>query len=285
MRTHALSLFCLAAILLSGLTRPAIAQDDACRFLTTFYKQYMGDPHEIMPAEQQDSLLRHGCTPALCEKLRRMTLATDAVALFRAQDINEYMLQSLRAAPLEESDWYLVTWQWRADAELERISLRLEQMGEGWKIAYVTPVYLGAACGDSLFYRPGEAPTQVKDTGTAGEFLRSFYAAYAALYATLQPGTAAEAARLRKAWLLPQAEADFSQAEAEGKSDGSEGYDLLLCNFDFERTYIPLIRYTPLGENTFRIDFPHSSFYLKATLSHTRDGWRFARLRQKYDRP
>lgn len=64
MRTHALSLFCLAAILLSGLTRPAIAQDDACRFLTTFYKQYMGDPHEIMPYEQQDSLLRHGCTPA-----------------------------------------------------------------------------------------------------------------------------------------------------------------------------------------------------------------------------
>lgn len=278
----------LKAVCLMGLFAwmslwPLRAQGDGSAFLMSFYKQYVGFCLDASGEPGEDSLLRCSLTPAFREKLWRMTSSCDANALLRAQDCNEQMLRSLRVEPLDAAGWYCASWQWEAGGEAVRLPVRLERAGESWRIAYVTPERLGACSGDTLFFRPGEARCAVEAEGDGCAFLRSFYDAYAAVYATLQPGVAREAAGLRKAWLTPAGQADFRRYEEEGELDGGRGYDALLCDFDFDRPLIPRIRIGLLDERTAEVHFPSSPFCLEVLLLRTAGGYRIDGLRRKYE--
>lgn len=227
--------------------------EEGRRFLTGFYRKYISIFLTTCRPEPLDSLLETVLTPACSEKLDGMGYAVGADPVIRAQDSNEEALRSLSVRNVQGL-WYEVSYAWTKNEPCTRIPVRLTEDGSAWKILYITPDYWDNRATDSLFYV--ERPVCPVDSVSPIAFVRSFYAAYTAEHATLQPGAAGRLAALRNRWLTPEARARFLREEEAWKLDGTPDYDLLISGFFFDRLQQAAMRITQVGDRTFHIFLP-----------------------------
>ena len=180
------------------------------------------------------SLLDSCLTPHAREMYGRMVMEHGCDMLVLAQDVPDDFEETLAVTALGHG-WYRMEYEdpWRGG----KVSNYFFVTGEGQdgrcRIAYVHG-FAGELAADSIdasnlfWVKRGGVPV---GGGTALEFLRSFYRAYAAEYLSLDADVARGTGMLRERYLSAEAR---NQCEALGKEyaeDGMDGYDALIGGF------------------------------------------------------
>ena len=150
--------------------------------IQSFYKGYM-EAINTNNDEQLMQLIQRFLTPEMREKRSRLNCATDADEMIRAQDVSDYVSQSVRCKHLE-GNWYEISYRFYPQDSLEYIPLRVTGDGEQVRISYVTPYWGGRKYGDELF---DIDKVEVDDRQDAKTFVETFYKSYAYYYVKMVP--------------------------------------------------------------------------------------------------
>ncbi len=228
-----------------------------------FYKNYI--KADFLPERRSNDLLKKKyLTKGLIEKLRRVGTAMDADPIIRAQDVNEHMLETIKAKHLE-GNWYMVEFDWypsgdkaydwnvSGDKGHQEIPLRVTRADGHYMIDYITPYWNGSSYGDSLLLNT--LPKQPIDSSSPMSLLKTFYAAYVSEYCSMPEGLVPRLEALRNAHLTPNALAQFEQSANEYKLDSEFNYDLLIDYFDFDCVWIPSMTYEQIDQNTYQMRY------------------------------
>jgi hypothetical protein len=251
-------LFCVMFSLLAAQCQKSVTQEnvvaqEAIRTITDFYKAYTSN--FLSEISSNDSLVRQYLTQGLIEKTGRMTAVTDSDPIIRAQDFREDIMETLKVKYLE-GNWYMLSYDWVVDSEVNHtdIPLRVTKTDGHYMIDYITPAWNGSLHGDSLLYNH---PERVEiDASTPLSLLKTFYTAYTMEYCSMSSGLNRRLAALRAEYLTSSALAQFEEAANEYKLlDGHDNYDLLIDNFDFDRLWIPSMKYVQLDKDAYRISY------------------------------
>jgi hypothetical protein len=100
--------------------------------------------------------------------------------------------------------------------------------------------------------------------------LETFYTAYTTAYCSLP--TRHQLATLRAAHLTPRALAQFEEAANEYLQDGRKDYDLLIAYFDFDRSWLPSMKFTRLPDDTYQLSYAIGDTRYRVQLAITRTG-------------
>ncbi|WP_418992439.1 DUF3828 domain-containing protein [Alistipes sp.] len=217
-----------------------------------FYAAYLTDL--LQEGSRRDSLLRTFLTPELVAKLERVSRATGADPIIRAQDTTPDALRTLTVRE-QGNDWYLVGYRTDADeaATSVEIPVRTGMRDGACRIVYITPPWHGSRCGDELLACPQTAPEI--DAGTASSFLSGFYTAYLSVYCAMPADLDDRLAALRSRCLTQNAREEWVRAEAGNRLDGAPGYDLMIGQFDFDPLWLPTLEIVPQGNDRFRVSY------------------------------
>lgn len=241
----------LIAMLLLPFTAEAGAQSATAEQIRGFFAGYM-KAVDNSDNGLCDTLLGEFLTPEMREKKGRLTAATDADPLLRAQDVSDYGRRTLQCRHLE-GDWYEVSYRWgEEDTTGTYIPLKVTA-GTGGKvrIAYVTPECEGRKYGDGMFHIQA---TKVDDSSDALTFVQTFYKAYARLYAKMVPHLERELERLRKAYCTPEMLERYAAIKQEYLEEDSDIDPLIDCA-DFDAFWYASLRVEPLTDNTFMVSY------------------------------
>jgi hypothetical protein len=232
-----------------------IVEQEIIQAIRDFYVAYTTN-FISASAVSNDSLVRNFLTKNLIERVDRMRTASGADPIIRAQDFREDIIKTIKVRHLE-SNWYEVRYDdyspWVADNRDRHtaIPLRVTKMEGHYMINYITPHWNGALYGDSLLYDYPER--QEVDASTPMSLLKTFYMAYTTAYCSLPENLNRQLATLRTGYLTPNALAQFESAGNEYMLDGEENYDLLIDGFDFDRLWIPSIKFTQLDGDIYQL--------------------------------
>ncbi|MFR1234827.1 MAG: hypothetical protein ACLSC9_00600 [Barnesiella sp.] len=216
--------------------------------IKAFYSEYM---HNLMHGNdsQNKGLCEKYITRALIQKIQRISYATGADAIIRAQDVNEAAIQSLYVEDLGDN-WYLVHYLWDIDDKGSdtEIPLKVQKAGDTCQIVYITPVWSGSLYGDKLLSNKEIVPREISQkSGQA--FLESFYKTYLNPYIRISENLQPDLEILRTKYLTRNAAQEFNLAEQNQLADGVKGYDLLIDNFDFDYLWHKSLHISSLGDN------------------------------------
>ena len=221
--------------------------------IRNFYGAYTADL--LSDNSSPDSLMKKYLTKRLIEKVGRMRTATGADPIVRAQDFTESSRNTLDIKYLDEN-WYLVGYRYSSrgsqDTVHTNIPLRVTKTDGRYMIDYITPVWNGSLYGDSLLF--DHPVPQAIDASAPLLLLKTFYAAYTMEYCSMPEDLMPRLEALRKKYLTPNALSQFEAAANESKQDGQVGYDLLIDYFDFDRLWLPSVKFTQLeDEDTYQM--------------------------------
>ena len=226
-----------------------VPKEEAIRTIRTFYKMYMSDS---MPQEEQTKFMTEG----LMGKMGRVTVSTGAVAVLRAQDTADGMLESLAVRPLQ-GNWYMVSYTSNPGTEYERtenIPVHVRRQGGRCMLDYITPGWHDALYGDSLIGDSLHIPS-VRMTSPQ-EFVRSFYESYTMLYASMPVGLENKLKKVRQEYLTDEALKLFENKRNDNrKRYGSPGYDALIDDFDFDNLWRRTLKVVPQENNMFQVTY------------------------------
>jgi hypothetical protein len=221
-----------------------------------------------------DSLMKKYLTKRLIEKTGRMRTATGADPVIRAQDFTESARNTLDINYLNEN-WFMVgysySWHGGKDTLHTNIPLRVTQADGRYLIDYITPIWNGSLYGDSLLF--DHPVPQTIDASAPLPFLKTFYAAYTMEYCNMPEYLMPRLVALQKKYLTPNALVQFEAAANEYSLDGSIGYDLLIDYFDFDRLWLPSVKFTLLdNEDTCQMCYMRGETLCTIKLQVTRQG-------------
>ncbi len=219
-----------------------------------------------------DSLIKKYLTKRLIEKVRRIRTATGADPIVRAQDFIKDMVETLKFNHLY-NNWYLVGYRYSSrggqDTVHTNIPLRVTKTDGRYMIDYITPVWNGSLYGDSLLF--DHPVPQAIDASAPLLLLKTFYAAYTMEYCSMPEDLMPRLDVLRKKYLTPNALSQFEAAANESKQDGQVGYDLLIDYFDFDRLWLPSVKFTQLeDEDTYQMCYMRGETLCTIKLKVTR---------------
>lgn len=231
-------------------TSDTIIEQKAIDLIKDFYKVCLAE-HPSKPLDSVNIKLTKG----LVEKLNKVRTATDCDPIIRAQDTSDDVLETLTVKHLS-GNWYMVSYTWGKGGEFEstqNIPVRVARIDGQYMIDYITPVYYDSLYGDSLVCDNPVIPTI--NASEPLSFVKTFYDAYTLKYSSIPEGLAGQLAALRKEYLTDNALKQFEVAEKEAMIDGERGYDLLICDFDFENLWRPSIKVVPLNKDTYEVSY------------------------------
>lgn len=225
---------------------------EAVKMIKDFYVSYTTNLLNDRDAVN-DALVRRCLTEALIAKVKRMTSATDADPIIRAQDFSQEAVRSLRVKHLD-GNWYMVSYALPCgDEEFTYIPLRVIKLDGRYKIDYITPEWNNVMYGDSLLFK--HHIHQSVDASTPLSFLKTFYEAYTMEYCSMPADLARRLKTLRAKYCTSSALAQFQAASIKNKIDCCPGYDLLIDYFDFDRLWIRSMTYTHLGKDIYQMHY------------------------------
>lgn len=216
-----------------------------------FYVEYM-KAVDTRDHELEDRLFGDFLTPEMLEKKGRLTAATGADPLLRAQDVSDYGSRSLQCRHLK-GDWYEVSYRWcEEDSVGFYIPLKVEVTDAGKaRIMYITPECEGRKYGDGMFHIQA---AKVDDSSDALTFVETFYKAYTYPYVKMVPHLERELERLRKAYCTPEVLERYAVIKQEHLEDGGD-IDPLINHADFDAFWYASLRVEPLTEDTFQVSY------------------------------
>jgi len=225
---------------------------EATQMIKDFYMAYTTPV--LCDNSSPDSLMEKYLTRRLIEKVERMRTAIGADPIIRAQDFTEDARKTLDIKYLD-GNWFMVGYSYSLfgskDTVYTNIPLRVTQTDGRYLIDYITPVWNGSLYGDSLLF---DHPVQQSiDASAPLSLLKTFYAACTMAYCSMPEDLMSRLAALREKYLTPNALAQFASAANEYRLDGSMGYDLLIDYFDFDRLWLPSVKFTQLNEDTYQM--------------------------------
>lgn len=120
-------------------------------------------------------------------------------------------------------------------------------------IDYITPEWNDSLYGDSLFF---EKPIPVAiDDSTPLSLLKTFYDAYTMEYCSMPSDLISRLKTLRKKYLTTNALTQFKSVININDMNYLFGYDLLIDYYDFDRLWIPSIKFIHLDNNTYQMQY------------------------------
>lgn len=229
-------------------SQETVPKEEAIRTIRTFYRMCISDS---MPQKEQTKFMTEG----LMEKMGRVTVSTGAVAVLRAQDTADGMLESLTVCPLQ-GNWYMVNYTANPGTGYERttnIPVRVRRQGGRCMLDYITPWWHDTLYGDSLIGDSLHIPP-VRMTSPQ-EFVRSFYDAYTMLYASMPAGLEKKLEAMRRQYLTDEGLVQFEDARNDERVDGWVGYDVLIADFDFDNLWRRTLKVIPEDSRTFLVRY------------------------------
>mgnify|MGYP000893314588 FL=1 len=215
--------------------------------LYTYYGTNVAEA--LDPNAANDSILQVHFTDGLLYKIGRMKLATQSDPVIRAQDFSKSLIATLQVRHLKDN-WYMVSY---FDNEQIQIPLMASYKNENVIIDYITPEWNDSLYGDSLFF---EEPIPVTiDDSTPLSLLKTFYDAYTVEYCSMPSDLTSQLETLRKRYLTTNALTQFKSAIDINDMNYLSGYDLLIDYYDFDRLWIPSIKFIYLGNNTYQMQY------------------------------
>lgn len=198
-----------------------------------------------------DSILQVYFTDRLLSKIGRIKLATQSDPIIRAQDFSKSSISTLQVKHLN-NNWYMVSYTQNFDNKQTQIPIRIIH-NKRIMIDYITPEWNNSLYGDSLFF---EKPIPVTiDDSTPLSLLKTFYDAYTVEYCSMPSDLTSQLETLRKKYLTTNALTQFKSAIDINDMNYLSGYDLLIDYYDFDRLWIPSIKFIYLGNNTYQMQY------------------------------
>ena len=237
-------------------TQDSVRIQESIDMLKTFYVTYT--TYWLSPSSEKksDSLVRKYLTKNLIEKVDRMGKTTGSVPIVRAQDFREDVIKTISVNHLSDN-WYMVGYTWTAfnGTTQTNIPVRVTKINNQYMIDYITPEWNDILYGDNLLFDKPEP--QIIDASTPISLLKTFYTAYTMEYCSMPLNLTSKLQTLRNKYLTANAFAQFNEGAKEYERDSFFDYDLLIDNFDFDRLWIPSIKYTQLNENTYQMSYTY----------------------------
>jgi hypothetical protein len=259
-----------------------IVEQEAIHAVKNFYVAYTTGI--LSNRSSNDSLVRKFLTKNLIEKVDRMRAAMNADPIIRAQDFREDVIETIKVKHLE-GNWYEVSYDWAIGNKVSHtvIPLRVTKTEGHYMINYITPHWNGSLYGDSLLYDHPE-PQDI-DASAPISLLKTFYMAYTMAYCSMPENLNLQLATLRTGYLTPNALAQFESAVNESNLDGYLNYDLLIDGFDFDRLWIPSIKFTQLDKDTYQICYMkhNASYIIKFKIIRQGKEYRIDSISEGYD--
>lgn len=248
------------------------AIQETVHMIKDFYMAYT--THVLSDISSNDSLMEKCLTKSLVEKVERMRTAIGADPVIRAQDFRKDMVETLKFNHLY-NNWYMVrysyTWFGDKDTVHTNIPLRVTQVDGRYMIDYITPAWNNSLYGDSLLF--DHPMPQTIDASAPLSLVKTFYAAYTMAYCSMPEDLMSQLAALREKYLTTNALSQFEAAADENRLDGSIGYDLLIDYFDFDRLWLPSVKFTQLeDEDTYQMCYIRGETLCTIKLKVTRQG-------------
>jgi hypothetical protein len=215
-----------------------------------FYTSYATHIMKMQDAAN-DSILQLYCTDRLLSKIGRMKLATQSDPIIRSQDFSKSSISTLQVKHLK-NNWYMVNYTQSFDNKQIRIPIRIMH-NKRIMIDYITPEWNDSLYGDSLFF---EKPIPVAiDDSTPLSLLKTFYDAYTMEYCSMPSDLISRLETLRKKYLTTNALTQFKSVININDMNYLFGYDLLIDYYDFDRLWIPSIKFIHLDNNTYQMQY------------------------------
>ena len=227
------------------------AQADS-HWLKSFYEAYMTN---VMEGADNAGLCRLYMQEGLVKKLQRVTTATGADAVLRSQDVNVDALRTLSVIDIG-NDWYMVEYRWDEDRPETEIRIPVKSMAEEDRcvIAYIVPVWNGEQYGDGLIFKENNC-IDVVDNTSGMAFVETFYRKYLSVYYSMPGNLETELSGLRSEYMTENALAQYRETAAVNAWDGYPGYDMLVCNYDFDYSWDSSVRITRENDNTYKFTY------------------------------
>ncbi|MDR1882463.1 MAG: DUF3828 domain-containing protein [Prevotella sp.] len=242
-----------------------VIKQEAIRMIRDFYKIYT--MNILSGISSSDLPVKKYLTQRLIEKTDRIRTATDSDPVIRAQDFRKDVIETLSVGYLDKN-WYMIGYTW--DGKHTDIPLRVTRTNGQYMIDYITPVWNGSLYGDSLFFDNPEP--QTIDASTPLCLLKTFYAAYTLEYCSMPENLTLRLAALRAAYLTPNASAQFEYSVNKYKLDGRLNYDLLIDYFDFDRLWLPSMKFSQSSEDTCLTSYTRGNIPCTVKLKVIRQG-------------
>ena len=225
-----------------------IVVEEARQTIYSFYKDCVTG---AMPKKQLDAKY---LTKALIERIERMGAEIDASPVFRAQDFDKHILETMTIEHLG-GNWFMVRYVWNPGQEFESksaIPMRVARRNNRYLIDYITPVWYGEQYGDHLLCDSLSIPSVSQ--ADALSFVQSFFTVYTMTYASMPEGLAAKVADLRKKYITANALQQLIKAEKDYSEGWYDGYDLLIDGYDMDNRWYPSLTVKQLLlADTFRV--------------------------------
>lgn len=142
------------------------------KMLKAFYTQYITNELENKDYFN-DVLVGEFFLPELIGEVEEMGERSGTDNVIRAQDVNENMLKSLDVKPLDQPNWYMVSWSWNG-SQTTSIPVKLKYSGNKILIDYIMPIDKGEQYGDKFIKRS----INLKEAAIGVQTLKTFYTQY-----------------------------------------------------------------------------------------------------------
>ena len=238
-------------------TQDTINTQEAINMIKDFYITYTSN---YLSNTSNESLIRRNLTEGLIEKISRVSIATNANPIIRAQDFREDIIETISVSHLD-GNWFMVEYTWICDWDVgneishTNIPVRVAQIGNDYMIDYITPIWNGVLYGDSLLI--GNQEPELIDASQPLSLLKTFYSAYTMMYYSVPEGLIDKLSDLRAKHLTSNAlwQFDNNASKNQHEWDGWMNYDLLIDHFDFDYLWASSMKFTQLKENTYLVSY------------------------------
>lgn len=204
---------------------------------------------------KNQALCKKYLTDELRQKLGRQTQATDADAIIRAQDVSQDMLESLKVKELS-NDWYVVSFQFSKNTPENRAEIPLRARSADGKcvIYYIAPNGYGEdhIKADGNY---GVAEKTFISQQSELAFIESFYKSYASIYCRMDENLNNQLKTLRSKYLTENAQKQYEETAREAAEDNSEGYDLLIDNYDFDPMWYETLHIKAIAPHKYQMTY------------------------------
>ncbi|GHU64948.1 hypothetical protein FACS1894123_10450 [Bacteroidia bacterium] len=245
------------------------ADQDAIREIKDFYVAYTTN---MLADNSTDPIKEKYLTKSLIAKVDRIVASIGADPVIRAQDFVEEAIETLKVEHLNKN-WYMVSYFYKYGGKTytTNIPVRTNKTGGQFKIDYITPEWNGSLYGDSLLF--DKPKQQLVDISAPLPFLKTFYATYVMEYCSLSENLTPRIKELREDYLTSDALMQFDAAVAKAKYWGSStGYDALIDGFDFDRLWLPSLKFTKVDESTYQMNYTKGKTPCTVTLKVLKQG-------------
>lgn len=203
--------------------------------IKNFYSNYM-----------KENFLQEKMDKTLSGKLDRMRAMIGADPIISAQDVIPEMEKTLQVAHIK-GDWYRTSYEVTIDSKKEKTNIFVKVQNA--KIVAVYPWEIDIDAMDKPF-QPKKISHKNPHT-----FVETFYQNYLACYLNHSQNPNQCLEPLRNTYCSPNALKQIQQLKENYLEDGQEGFDPLIDNFDFDKSFLKALTINQIHHDTISIKY------------------------------